>query len=295
MSTSKRPPRPHPTSDHPIAVVGATGQQGGAVARALLAQGVPTRALVRDPEGDKAQALAAQGAELVPADLDDQASLRAALTGAAALFAMASPTPERGADGETAHGQAIADAAAGVGLAHVVYSSVGGVERHTGIPHFESKHQVEQYLQELGVPTTFVRPVFFMDNFPRFMTPTVQDGTVVVRMPMPGGVPLQMIAATDVAMVSVIALLQPERVTDGAVEIAGDELTGEQIAAAYGRRRGLAGRYEAVPTDGLDDDSKAMFEWFARPPAYQADFAATKSLNPDVLTFAEWLKTNEEE
>jgi uncharacterized protein YbjT (DUF2867 family) len=221
--------------------------------------------------------------------------LRAALTGAAALFAMASPTPERGADGETAHGQAIADAAAGVGLAHVVYSSVGGVERHTGIPHFESKHQVEQYLQELGVPTTFVRPVFFMDNFPRFMTPTVQDGSVVVRMPMPGDVPLQMIAATDVAMVSVIALLQPERVTDGAVEIAGDELTGEQIAAAYGRRRGLAGRYEAVPTDGLDDDSKAMFEWFARPPAYQADFAATKSLNPHVLTFGEWLKTNEEE
>ncbi len=294
MNTSQRPPRPNPTPEHPIAVVGATGEQGGAVARTLLARGVPTRALVRDPEADKAKALVDGGAELITADLEDQASLDAAFTGAAGVFAMASPTPHGGAAGEAAHGRAIADAASAVGVAHVVYSSVDGVDRSTGIPHFESKRQIEEYLQEQGVPSTFVRPVFFMDNFARFMVPAEEDGAVVVRMPMPGDVPLQMIAARDVAIVSAVALLEPDRIAGGVVEIAGDELTGDQIAAAYGERRGLDGRYEELPTHVLDEDSKAMFEWFARPPAYQADFAATKQLHPQVMTFAEWLNTNEE-
>lgn len=293
MNTSQRPPRPDPTPEHPIAVVGATGEQGGAVARTLLAQGVPTRALVRDPVADKATALAGRGAELVAADLEDDASLRSAFSGAAAVFAMASPTPERGADGEAAHGRAIADAAASIGVAHVVYSSVDGVDRNSGIPHFESKLEIEHYLRELGVPSTFVRPVFFMDNFARFMVPTEEDGAVVVRMPMPGDVPLQMIASADVAAVSTVALLEPERIESGVVQIAGDELTGEQIAAAYGEHRGLEGRYEAVSTDVLDEDSKAMFEWFARLPAYQADFAATKRLHPQVMAFAQWLDTTE--
>lgn len=294
MSTPERPDRPAPTAEHPIAVVGATGEQGGAVARTLLGKSVPVRALVRDPSSAKARALADAGAELVTADFEDQTSLNAAFRDAAGVFAMASPTPDGGVEAEEAHGRAIADAASAVAVGHVVYSSVDGVDRDTGIPHFESKRRIEAYLRELALPSTFVRPVFFMDNFARFMTPTEEDGAVIVRMPMPGDVPLQMIAAADVAAVAAVALLQPDRIAAGAVEIAGDELTGEQVAAAYGERRGLTGKYEAVPTDGLDEDSKAMFEWFAHVPAYQADFAATRRLHPQVLTFTEWLTTNEE-
>jgi uncharacterized protein YbjT (DUF2867 family) len=261
------------------------------VARSLLSQGAPVRALVRDPEADGARALADLGAALTTADLEDQASLRAAFTDVAAVFAMASPTAERGADGEAEHGMAIADAALASGVPHVVYSSVGGAERHTGIPHFESKHRIEDHLLQLSVPTTFVRPVFFMDNFVRFMPPTLEDGTLVLGLPMPGDIALQVIAAADVAAVAALALLAPDRIPGGAIEIAGDELTGERMAAAFGERRGLPARFESLPADALDDDQRAMFAWFSHPPAYQADLAATQRLHPQVMTFDQWLKT----
>jgi len=286
-----RPRSPHPNGDRPIAVVGATGQQGGAVARTLLARGTPVRALVRDPDAERARALAAAGAVLAPADLTDEASLRTAFTDASAVFAMASPTPDGGVGAEAEHGKAIARAAGAVGTPHVVYSSVGGVERESGIPHFESKLEIERALLDLGVPTTFVRPVFFMDNFVRFMAPTEEHGTLVVRLPMPGDVPLQMIAVVDVAAVSALALLEPQRIPDGAIEIAGDELTGEQIAARFATRRGLPARYEQLATIMLDADMKAMFEWLSSPPAYQADLAATRRLVPHALTFSQWLAT----
>jgi uncharacterized protein YbjT (DUF2867 family) len=291
MSSPERPPAPNPTPERPIAVAGATGEQGGAVARNLLARGLPVRALVRNPDSDRARALASAGAELRAADFEDDTSLRDASAGTSAVFAMASPTPEGGVAAEAEHGKAIVRAVADVGVGHVVYSSVGGVDRGTGIPHFESKHEIEQALLELGVPATFIRPTFFMENFTRFMVPTEEDGVLVLRMPMPGDVPLQMIAVTDVAAGSVTALLDPSLVPDGAIELAGDELTVEHAASALGQRQGLPARYEALPTDMLDDDNKAMFEWFATPPAYQADLAATRRLIPDALTFVRWLET----
>jgi uncharacterized protein YbjT (DUF2867 family) len=175
----------------------------------------------------------------------------------------------------------------------VVYSSVGGAERHTGIPHFDSKRDVEEYFAARGPATVFVRPVFFMDNFAQFLTPTVEDGTLRVRLPLPPGIPLQMIAAEDVGAVAAAAVLDPGRVAGGAVEIAGDELTGEQIAAAYQHRYDVPARYEPLPIEvlGGDADQRAMFEWFARPPAFQADFVATKALAPRTKTFGRWLAT----
>jgi uncharacterized protein YbjT (DUF2867 family) len=291
VSTSDRPRPPQPTADEPIVVVGATGEQGGTVARTLLARGTSVRAIVRDPDAERARALVAAGAQLAVADLADEPSLHAAFEGASAVFAMASPTPDGGVAAEAEHGKAIARAAAAIAVPHVVYSSVGGVERDSGIPHFESKFAIEQTLLELGVPCTFIRPVFFMDNFVRFMAPAEEDGTLVVRLPMPGDVPLQMIAVVDVAAVSVVALLDPGRLPAGAMEIAGDELTGEQVAAAFGDLRGLPARFEELPTTVLDDDNQAMFEWFAIPPAYQADIVGTRDLDPALLTFAQWLKT----
>ena len=118
-------------SRRPIAVVGATGLQGGATARALLGAKVPVRALVRRPDSDAARGLAELGADLVAADLDDPEGLRAAFTGVDGVFAMTTPGPDRRTDREVTHGHAIADAAAAAGVPHVVYSSVGGAERHT--------------------------------------------------------------------------------------------------------------------------------------------------------------------
>jgi uncharacterized protein YbjT (DUF2867 family) len=280
-------------SRRPIAVVGATGLQGGATVRALLGANALVRALARRTDSDAARALTELGADLVAADLDDPESLGAAFTGVDAVFAMTTPGYELRIDLEVRHGHAIADAAAAARVPHVVYSSVGGADRHTGIPHFDSKRDIEEYLVAQGLSTTFVRPVFFMDNFAQFATPTMEHGTLMVRIPLPPGIPLQMITAEDVGAVAAAAALDPDRVPGGSIEIAGDELTGEQIAEAYQHRYDVPARYEPLPIEvlGGDADQRAMFEWFAHLPAFQADFAATRALAPRTKTFEQWLVT----
>lgn len=290
MSTTTRDPAE--ASRRLFAVIGATGQQGGATARALLAAEAGVRVLVRDPRAQAARALADRGAEVVRADIDDPASLRSAFTGVEGLFAMTTFTGPKGTEGEVEHGMQIADAAGEVSVPAVVYSSVGGAERATGIPHFESKRRVEEYLSCLGLSTIFVRPTFFMENFAYFFAPQQEDGVVVLRAPLPPGVPLQMVAVEDIGAVAATALLDHASVPGGAVEIAGDELTGEQIAAVYGQRAGLPARFEALPLSVVDDaDQKAMFTWFAQVPAYQADFDATHRLAPGIKDFTTWLAT----
>ena len=272
-----------------VAVVGATGQQGGATARALLSAGVTVRALVRDPQKPAAQALATAGAQLAVADFDDPGSVRAAFGGVARVFAMTTMTSGRGTEGEVNDGILVADAAKSAGVEHLVYSSVGGAERHTKIPHFESKRRVEEYIEKLGLAATFVRPTFFYENL-LSQSPASEDGVIVVRLPMPDDVPLQMVAVSDIGAVAAAVLVDPSRVPTGAVEIAGDELTGSQIADAFGRRAGRPARFEALPITAVgDDDLRAMFTWFATPPSYQADRALTAELDPHVQTFDEWL------
>ena len=273
-----------------FAVIGASGRQGGATARALLDLGAGVRALVRNPGAQAARALVDRGAEVIQADIEDPASLREAFTGVDGLFAMTTFTGPKGTKGEVEHGMRIADAAREVGVPHVVYSSVGGAERATGIPHFESKRRVEEYMRSLGLSTSFVRPTFFMENFTYFLPPQQEDGVVVLRAPLAPAVPLQMIAVEDIGAVAAAALLNPATVPGGAVEIAGDELTGEQIAAVYGQRAGLSARFEALPLSVLEDaDQHAMFTWFTQRPAYQANFDATRHLAPGVKDFATWL------
>ncbi|MBB3674408.1 NmrA/HSCARG family protein [Modestobacter versicolor] len=272
-----------------VAVVGATGQQGGATARALLADGGRVRALVRDPAKPAARALAERGAELVRADLTDPASLRGALSGVDRVFAMTTFAGSRGIEGEVADGRNLADAAVAAGVRHLVYSSVGGAERHTGVPHFESKRRVEEHVEALGVPHTFLRPVFFMEN----LGATVEDGVVVLRLPLPGDVPLQMVAVQDIGAAAATVLTDPGQVAGGAIELGGDELTGDQIAARLGARAGLPARYEELPLSvlGGDEDMTRMFSWFAQRPAYQADLAGTRALVPGVHDLAGWLES----
>lgn len=275
--------------DRVFAVIGATGQQGGATARALLRAGAGVRAVVRDRHAATAEKLAAAGAQLVPADIEDAESLRAAFTGVDGVFAMTTFAGPTGVEGEVEHGRLIAEAAHAADVSHLVYSSVGGAERHTGIPHFESKRRVEEYLVSRGLAVTFVRPTFFMDNFAG-SGPTEENGVLVLRSPLAPGVPLQMVAVADVGTVAAAALLDPTRVQGGSIEIAGDEMTGEQIAAAYGEHAGQTARFEPLPTTILRDaDLRAMFAWFAHLPAYRADFAATRDLAPAVRDFPAWL------
>src|SRR5436190_9411907 len=228
-----------------IAVAGATGAQGGAVVDALLEKGASVRALVRSTGSERARNLADRGVELAQIDVKDPASLNNALRGVDAFFFMTTPYGSQAPDidGEIQQGVDFADAAAAAQVPHVVFSSVGGAERNSGVPHFESKRRVEEHLLGRGLSVTIVRPVFFMDNF-LSMAPTVEGNELVLRLPVPDGIKLQTVAVRDIGVVAAAALLDPAAVS-ATIEIAGDELTGSEIAAIFGVQVGLSARYEA--------------------------------------------------
>jgi uncharacterized protein YbjT (DUF2867 family) len=276
-----------------IAVAGATGAQGGAVVDALLEHGASVRALVRSTGSERARNLANRGVELVQIDAKDPASLTNALRGVDAFFFMTTPysDPQNpDLDGEIQQGVDFADAATAAQVPHVVFSSVGGAERDSGVPHFESKRRVEEHLLGRGLSTTIVRPVFFMDNF-LSMAPTVENSELVLRLPVPDGIKLQTVAVRDIGVVVAAALLDPAAVP-ATIEIAGDELTGSEVAATFGAHVGMPARYEALPVEVLDgqDDLQRMFRWFADTPAYQADIAAVRRIDPDLWNLQAWLK-----
>ncbi|WP_285034820.1 NmrA/HSCARG family protein [Plantibacter sp. ME-Dv--P-095] len=288
MSTQTTPT----TSTSTIAVFAATGSQGRAVTDALLARGAQVRALVRDTTSEKAKALASKGVELAQVDVHNADTLATALEGVAAFWFMTTPPggmQDADTAGETAQGIALADAAAAARVPHIVFNSVGGAERDSHVPHFDSKRLVEQHLASLGVNVTVIRPVFFMDNF-HWFAPTAEDGELVLRLPLPDGISLQMIAVRDIGTIAALAILDPSAVP-AQIEIAGDELTGSEIASAFATRTGLPARYESLPISTMDgqDDMQAMFRWFAETPAYQADLGAVRRLAPEAQTFAAWL------
>src|SRR5882672_9775933 len=145
-----------------VVVTGATGQQGGAVVKNLLERGHEVRAVTRNTDSVKARELASKGVTLVRASLDDTAALTKALEGATSLFAMTTPF-EGGPQAETRQGIAAADAAKAAGV-HLVFNSVGSANRQTGIPHFDSKYEVEKHIAKTGVRATILAPVYFMEN-----------------------------------------------------------------------------------------------------------------------------------
>ena len=272
-------------------VFAATGKQGSATAEALLEQGARVRALVRRTDSQQARDLEARGAEVVLADLDRPETLRPAMEGLDALWFMTTMNTPAGPAGEPPMAKALGDAAVEAGVRRLVFSSVDGAERKSSVPHFDSKYDAEQYLRELPVGLTVVRPVFFMENLPYLSA--VEDGETVLRMPLPDGIPLQMVAVRDVGRVAAAALLDPSVVPGGALGIAGDELTGSEIANVLGAAAGRPGRYEALPLESLEGqtDSQAMFRWFGELPAYQGDFEATNTLAGGALDLDGWLAT----
>lgn len=271
-----------------IVVLGATGQQGGAVARALAADGRWTlRALSRNPASDGARRLAAQGFDVVAADMDDPASLEAAFKGAHGVFSVQGT--DQGGEIETRRGIAVADAAVAAGVAHFIYASVGGADRASGVPHFESKWRVEEHIRSIGMPATIVRPVFFMDNLANAgLRPVL---LALMRSYMPKGKPLQMIAVDDIGTWVARAFADRAAFVGKDEEIAGDELTRIGVVAAlkrHGRSAGLPFPVPRLLLRPLPYDVRRMFEWFGAA-GYAADIPAMKALQPGLMSFEDWL------
>src|SRR5258708_11079054 len=218
-------------ADRPILVTGATGQQGGAVLRHLRTQGFAVRALTRDVQSPAAHTLAATGVAVIQGDFDDRASLERALAGMYGAYAVQTPFQSGGVEGELRQGIAFADAAKAAGIQHLVYSSVGSADRQTGIPHFESKYQIEEHIRALGLAHTILRPVFLMENF-LANRDTIVSGTLAE--PLTPATPLQLVAVDDIGAFATLAFADPEQWVGRAIELAGDGLTMLQAAQRFG-------------------------------------------------------------
>jgi uncharacterized protein YbjT (DUF2867 family) len=271
-------------------VTGATGQQGGAVARILLDRGHHVRALTRRPDAPAAVSLRKAGAEVVPGDLGDGASVERAAKGIDAAFLVATPF-EKGVETETRFGVTALDAFRTAGVPYIVYSSVSDADRKTGIPHFDSKAKVEEHLRGLGVAHSIVGPVFFMENL---RAPWMSAGYAnrVVAMGIPGDRKLQVIALSDLAEFMALAIEKPDAFRGKRTNIASDDLTPAEMTRTISQVSGTALTYQAIPIEQVrqwSTDMAAMYDWFNRV-GYSADIPRLKRECPEVRwrSFADW-------
>ena len=273
-----------------VLVTGATGQQGGALARLLLAKGRQVRALSRRSDSPAASDLRSRGAELAVGDFDDRASLERAMQGVDAVYLMATPFGG-GIEAEVRQGQTAADVARDSGVRHLVYSSVSDADRQTGVPHFDSKYEIEQHVKGLGIPYTIIAPAYFMENLD---LRSVGQGRLA--MPMPATRKLQQTALADIAGFAALVLERGEPFFGQRFNIASDDLSGRAMAAILSDvvRRGV--EYVEVPLDRVmaqSEDLGLMFEWFDRV-GYSVDIAALRREYPEVgwQTFEAWARTH---
>ena len=278
------------TSKRSILVTGATGQQGGAVARALLSRGHRVKALTRKPDSDAARQLVAAGAEVVAGDLADAASIVQAAKGVDTMFLMGN-SYEAGLEEETRQGILAADAAKAAGIGHLIYSSVADADKKTGIPHFDSKYLVEQHVRQLGIPYTISAPVAFMENaVAPWSIDALRQGIHAFAMP-PKRV-VQLVALADIGAFVAALAERRERVFGKRFDFAGDELSGEEQAKILSDAIGRPIRYQEIPiavARQQSEDAALMFEWFDRV-GYDVDIAALHRDFPEVRWhgFADW-------
>lgn len=273
-----------------IAVTGATGAQGGATTRALLAAGHHVRALTRHPHSPAADTLRHLGADVHRADFDDPTTLEAALVGTDSLFAVTTPF---GTDTttETRQGKALIDAAAAARLGHIVFTSAAHADRHTGVPHYESKHDIEEHLRTSRVPWTVIAPAAFMDNYTGGWTlDALREGTFA--WPMPADTPLTLIPATDIGTFAALVLQRREDFHAQRIDIASDELTPAQIAHTLTTATGRPVTHHQVPLTYVRNhsaDLAAMFEYFTTT-GLDVDVAALRRDYPEAgwHSFADW-------
>jgi uncharacterized protein YbjT (DUF2867 family) len=267
-----------------ILVFGATGQQGGAVVRALFGSGFVIRAVTRDPDSQKAKALAQRGIELAKADFADESSIKQAMLGVYGVYSVHNMTG--GLKTEVEQGKALADLAKQAEVLHFVYSSVGGAERKTGISHFESKWAVEEHIRSISLPHTIIRPVAFMENFtsfPTFMMFSILRSSLNNKK-------LQMIAVEDIGKWVALAFSKREQFLNQSIEIAGDELSYSELQDAWKRVKGKNQFAIALPKLFIlvMGEMGRMFLWFGKD-GYQADLKHCKNQVPTMTSFVQWV------
>jgi uncharacterized protein YbjT (DUF2867 family) len=300
-----------------IAVVGATGAQGGGLARAILADsagGFAVRALTRKPDSDQARALAEEGAEIVAADIDDAVSVRRAFTGAYGAFCVTNFWEHFSPARELSQAAHMSDAAKEAGLKHVVWSTLEDTRRWVPlnddrmptlqekykVPHFDAKGEADHLFTERGVPTTFLVTSFYWDNFVGFGLGPKRGpgGVLMLGLPM-GDKKLPGIAVADIGKCAYGVFKAGPGLAGQRIGIAGEHLSGEEMAHAFGAALREEVRYQAMePADyralgfpGADDLGN-MFQFkrdFDIDYRAARDPAVARRFNPELMSFADWL------
>jgi len=285
-------------NENVVLVTGGTGSQGGAtVTHLLAAKKVRVRVLTRNLESPKAKSLAARGVELVRGDFEDVASLRTALAGVSAAFSVQQWTEKGGTAAEELNGKRFADAVKASGSPHLVYSSAEGVERKSGLGHYESKWAIEQHIRDLKLPATILRPVGFMDALG---VPAVQRGMYLGMFRANWGVSyrVQFVATYDIGWFAARALEVPERYAGHVIPLAGDELNVADIIRTFktvtGHKPWVAPIPAFVAKRMMPKEFADMFRWI-REEGFEADIAQVRHEYPQLLTFAGWLKKYSDE
>ena len=276
-----------------VLVTGATGQQGGAVARSLLAAGHRVRGMTRNVGSEAARALGALGAQMVAGDFARPDSLSEAVAGVDAVFAMSTPF-EGGEAAEIAQGIALVDAAASAAVGHFIYASVASADKNTGIPHFDSKYEVEKHLGSSSLDWSVVAPVYFMENlfFPQSLE-ALRTGTYAIAMP--SDVPLQQVAVADIGAFGALVVDQKDTFVGRRVDIAGDALTSAESAEALSRVLDVPIANYEIPIDQIrafSEDFALMYEWFV-DTGYSVDVEGLRAAYPSVgwQRFTDWAGT----
>lgn len=216
-----------------ILVTGATGQQGGSLARLLLQKKHKVYALTRskDTPSSAIQDLVNRGANIVRGDLNDPDSLEHVVKDIESIFLMGTPF-EDGIEGEIRRGKLVADIAKENKIEHLVYSSVVNADKNTGIPHFESKYKVEQYIDNLGIPYTIIGPTFFMENLlDPWLRQALQQGQLA--LPLSPSTILQQISVQNIAEFSAMVIESLERFLGKRIDIASDKVTGQKATEIF--------------------------------------------------------------
>ncbi len=299
-----------------LAVVGATGAQGGGLVRAILADrggGFAVRALTRKPGSEAARALESRGAEVVQADLDDPASVERAFHGAYGAYCVTNFWEHFSPDREMEQARAMAEAAKKAELRHVVWSTLDDTREHVPldddrmptlmgrykVPHFDAKGEADAFFREAGAPTTFLRTVFYWDNLIHFGLGPKRGEDGVLRLTMPlADKKLPSIAVEDIGKCAYGVFKEGRELVGETVGIAGGHPTGEQIAAGLGEALGETVRYEPLSTAayrGLGfpgaEDMGNMFQFkqeFESPYCASRSVERARELNPELLTFGQW-------
>jgi len=303
-----------------IAVLGATGAQGGGLVRAILndqSGEFTVRAITRNPSSDKAKALVNMGAEVVSADIDNYESLVKAFSGAHGVFAVTNFWEHFSAEKETAQAASIAKAIKEANVKHVIWSSLDDTRKFVPlsdnrmptlqdkykVPHFDAKGEANKFFTESGVPTTILNTVFYWENFIYFGQGPKKgpDGKLMLSLPL-ADKKLPSIAVDDIGKCALTVFKNSDQYAGKTIGIAGEQLTGDQLAAAFSKAFGEEVVYNAISPEvyrgfgfpGADDMGN-MYQFKAEFEDYYCKSRSVelaKSLNPNLQSFANWLEAN---